>query len=252
MNTKTEPKNKLDETLTVLESGQNKSLSRYVPDGESPKLYLQLIKDQIFAPDNQGNQRPTADLLLFLYHCKRTGLDPLAKQIYAIYRWDTRLGREKMTIQSSIDGYRLVAQRTGEYGGSDDAVFDSEDKEHPNKATVTVYKINKITGERMPITATARWNEYVQTTKDNKPANMWAKMPYNQLAKCAEALALRKAFPNELGGIYTDDEMQQSNNPLANLPAPEKKEDNIIEAKTVDEKADLKSMRAKLKEGENE
>ncbi len=222
--TGTETEKKGKDAIELIEEGKTPALLKYVPKGESPKVFIDLVRNQVLGFDRQGNPRPNDDLMLFLYTCKRTGLDPLARQIYAIYRWDTRLGREKMTIQTGIDGFRLIAQRTGEYGGSDDAEFLPADESAPIpvKATVTVFKVNKKTGERMPTTATARWNEYCQKDKAGQPTGLWKQMPYGQLAKCAEALALRKAFPAELSGIYSEDEMAQSQNPVADLPTPTK------------------------------
>lgn len=205
--------------VAELQAG-NKSLLKYVPEGESPKLYLDLIKSHLFTPDKQGNQRPDEDLLLFLYTAKRSGLDPLTRQIYAIYRWDYRLGRDKMAIQVSIDGMRLAAQRTGQYAGQTDAEFDSQEGSYPKWAKVTVKKI--IGTQIVETTATARWTEYAVVDKNGAPSNMWAKMPYLMLGKCAEALALRKAFPNELSGLYAAEESSQANDPLADLPAPTK------------------------------
>lgn len=144
---------------------------------------------------------------LFVQVAKRTGLDPFAKQIYGVKRWDKRAGREVMTVQTGIDGYRAIAERTGCYAGSDDPVYDVEDAKHPNKATVTVYKL--VGGQRVPFSASARWSEYVQMGKEG-PTKFWAQMPYLMLGKVAEALALRKAFPNDLSGIYTADEMAQA------------------------------------------
>lgn len=136
------------------------------------------------------------ELQLFLYTAKRTGLDPLARQIYAIKRGG------KMTIQTGIDGYRVIADRTGKLAGISDYEFDSEEGKFPKKATVTVKKV--VNGAIAEFTATARWGEY------NAGGSMWAKMPYLMLGKCAEALALRKAFPADLSGIYTTEEMQQA------------------------------------------
>ena len=151
-----------------------------------------------------------AELSLFLYTAQRTGLDPLTKQIHAIKRWDSAAGRETMAIQTGIDGYRLIADRTGQLAGISDVEYDREDKEHPDKATVTVFKL--IGGEKCPFTASARWNEYCAFRKDGKPMALWAKMPFLMLGKCAEALALRKAFPANLSGIYTFEEMSQTEN----------------------------------------
>lgn len=143
------------------------------------------------------------ELALFLYTAQRTGLDPLAKQIYCIKR------QGKMTIQAGIDGYRLIADRTGKYAGNDDPVFGPDHQvgntTAPTSATVTVWKM--VAGVRCPFTSTARWSEYCP---GGNQAFMWQKMPYLMLGKCAEALALRKAFPAELSGIYTDAEMDQA------------------------------------------
>lgn len=209
-------------TLTKGKETKKDKLLSLIPEGHSPKVYLDLVKSQVLGVDRDGENRPDEDLMFFLYTAKRTGLDPLVNQIYAVYRWDSRLGREKMTIQTGIDGFRLVAQRSGDYAGQDDASFIPEDEssQYPVKASVTVYKV--INGTRVPFTATARWSEYVQLGKNGKPTSMWSKMPYLMLSKCAEALALRKAFPNELSGIYTEAEMGQSTNMLADLPAPDK------------------------------
>lgn len=205
-------------TLEMIAEGKLPKLMSLVPKDQSPKLYIDLIKTQIMGVDAKGNPRPDDDMLLFMYVAKRTGLDPLTKQIYAIYRWDSRQGKEKMTIQASIDGMRLVAQRTKGYAGQDDVIFDDESKTYPGKATVSVYKI--MYGQRVPFTASARWGEYVQTDSKGMPMIMWKKMPYLMLGKCAEALALRKAFPNELSGIYAPEEMAQETNILGDLATP--------------------------------
>lgn len=226
------------------------NLLSLIPEGQSPKLYIDLVKSQILGTDKSGNQRSDEDLMFFLYTAKRTGLDPLLKQIYAVYRWDTRLGAEKMTIQAGIDGFRLIAQRTGEYAGQDEVVFDPIDESlpHPAKASVTIYKMLK--GARVPFTASARWSEYVQLTKEGKIQGLWSKMPYLMLGKCAESLALRKAFPNELSGLFSDVEMAQSNNVLADLPKPnrvKKDSEPVGEIKVIHGKpVDLKETNVKV------
>jgi len=145
---------------------------------------------------------------VFLYTCKRTGLDPFVKQIYAIKRYDAESGSYVMGIQVGIDGMRLIASRTDQLAGVDAPVFDVDPNEtwHPFTATVTVYRMKD--GERMPYSHTVRWTEYVQKKKDGTPTRMWSKdgMPFNQLGKCAEAGALRKGFPNDLSGLTTADE----------------------------------------------
>lgn len=157
-----------------------------------------------------------AELALFSKVCQRTGLDPFARQIFGIRR-DGKDGG-KLTFQTSVDGYRLIADRTRCYAGSDDPLFDEglslyqhlkSNRANPVTATVTVWKI--VQGVRCPFVASVSWEQYSQSyydqaSKSRKLTSTWAKMPHLMLGKCAESLALRKAFPAELSGIYTSEE----------------------------------------------
>ena len=140
------------------------------------------------------------ELKMFLYVCERTRLDPFTKQIHLVPRWDSRMAREVRTPIVGIDGLRSVAERTGAYAGNDDPIYDDESK--PTKATVTVYKI--VQGVRVGFTASARWAQYFP---GEKQGFMWNKMPHLMLGKCAEGLALRKAFPSVMSGLYVAEEM---------------------------------------------
>lgn len=160
---------------------------------------------------------------LFVEVCRNTGLNPFMRQIHAVKRGGKN---PKMTIQVGIDGFRLMAERTGDYAGQDGPYWCGDDgewkdvwlsKEPPRAAKIGVLKENFKT----PLYGVATYDEYVQTTTDYNtretgPNSMWKKMPAVMLAKCAEALALRKAFPAEMSGIYTEEEMGQAENP----PAP--------------------------------
>lgn len=138
----------------------------------------------------------------FLKLCERRNLSPEANHIYLVPRYDK--GTTKWTPQVSIDGYRMMAARTGQYGGSDEPVF-WEGEPFPTRASVTVYRI--VQGVRCPFTASAYWSEYYP---GEKQGFMWRKMPHVMLAKVAESAALRKAFPEDLSGLYTTEEMEQS------------------------------------------
>lgn len=161
-----------------------------------------------------------AELAAFLHECQRRKLDPFSRQIYLIGRYDRRKGRKVYRSQTSIDGFRLIARRAADRSGIDysyeDTIwFDDKGQRHevwlqpgqPAAAKVVVVR----NGNRFD--AVARFGAYVQTDSDGRPQGLWRNMPDVLIAKCAEALALRKAFPEDLGGIYTEEEMAQADNP---------------------------------------
>lgn len=181
-----------------------------------------LLKSQIASGATDGQ------LALFIQVCRQTGLNPFARQIYAVIRNEKQRDGSyvpKMAIQTSIDGYRLLAQRSGEYAGQDGPYWynphtrewvDVWLEEFP-PAAAKVGVMRK--GFTQPIYAVARFDSYAVRNYDGKLSNLWGKMPELMIAKTAEALALRRAFPAELSGIYTDAEMEQADTSAKSVAA---------------------------------
>ena len=188
---------------------------------------------------------PRATAEAFLAHCRRTQLDPIARQIYAIHR-DGKWG-----IQVSIDGARLIAERSQKYEGQTPVQWTGDgqtwvdvwlDQKPPAAARVGVYKA----GFREPMIAVANFSAYAAG------GPMWQKMPALMLGKCAEMLALRKAFPQDLSGLYSSEEMDQAGQPQQaaqepehpshERPEPAQSSDGVIDAEIVDEAEDTTAL----------
>ena len=160
---------------------------------ESERKKIDLIKQTVCkgATDDE--------LKLFLHACRHTGLDPLMRQIYSIQRGKNR------TIQTGIDGFRLIAERTGCYSPGKQPTYQYNDK-WDKILSCTAYVMKKTSdGTWHEVAATAYFNEYFVESN-----TIWIQKPHCMIAKCAECLALRKAFPANLSGVYGDDEMGQA------------------------------------------
>lgn len=172
-----------------------------IPAGEEAKLLADTIMPGASMPE----------LKFFAEVCNRMNLDPFRREIHAVKRRVQENGQwvERWVYQTGIDGYRKRAAATGVYAGSE-VITEPETAPVPTVARATVYRM--VGGQRVSFTATARWSEYVQTNREGKPSAMWAKMPHTMLEKVAEAKALRRAFPDELNGVYAEEEMHQADN----------------------------------------
>ena len=178
---------------------------------------VELIKRQI-CPGATDDE-----LRMFLADCQRSRLDPFARQIYSIERWESYKDeagnwkrRKKRITQISIDGFRLTAERTGEYAGQLGPEWCAVDGAWrdvwisavpPSAARVGVLRKDF----EKPLWSTAMFNDYaVRNDKTDELQGQWKKMPAVMIAKCAEMLSLRRAFPRELSGFYGTEEMMQA------------------------------------------
>jgi len=184
---------------------------------------LQLLKNTIAKGTTDDQFR------LFTEVAQRTGLNPFAKQIYAVVR------QGQMTVQTGVDGYRLIAQRTGEYAGQRGPEWcgpDGQwrdvwlDSEPPKAARVGVLRH----GFLEPVWGVALTKSYQQAQSP-----LWKTMPEVMIAKCAEVLALRKAFPQELSGLYADEEMNQADSePIRTVQQPRRKSERAAPPEVID------------------
>ena len=188
-----------------------------------------LISTQWDTPENRALILKTVapgltevEAALFFHVARERRLDPLQKQIYAIKRstWVQELNggqggyEERMALQVGIDGFRSIANRTSLYMPSDRLPLVEGQGTENLRVTVWIKKWHDASQTWQEFGATAYYREYVQTKKNKatgkpEPTSMWERMPLSQTEKCAEAKALRRGWPEELGGMYTPEELQR-------------------------------------------
>jgi phage recombination protein Bet len=153
---------------------------------------------------------------MVIAYCKASGLDPMQKPVHIVPMWDSKAESMRDVIMPGIGSYRTQAARSGEYAGVSEPEFGPDVTEAVGGVSMTYPSWCRVVVKRLlpngliaEFAATERWKEnYATAGKDSKAPNaMWKRRPYAQLAKCAEAQALRKAFP-EFGAQPTADEME--------------------------------------------
>ena len=151
-------------------------------------------------------------------YCQAAGLDPMQKPVHIVPMWDSKQGRMRDVVMPGINLYRIQASRSGECAGVSEPEFGDDvtktiggqEITYPQWCRVTVKRLMP-NGMIVDFTAKELWIENYAVKggkeKSTAPNAMWTKRPYGQLAKCAEAQAFRKAFP-ELASAYTAEEME--------------------------------------------
>jgi phage recombination protein Bet len=155
---------------------------------------------------------------LVLSYCRAANLDPMQKPVHIVPMWDGKAKQMRDVVMPGIGLYRTQASRTGQCAGVSEPIFGPDVEGsigglqivYPAWCKVTVKRVMD-NGQMAEYTAVERWVENYAVKggpeKSIAPNAMWTKRPYGQLAKCAEAQALRKAFP-ELGSAPTAEEME--------------------------------------------
>lgn len=187
---------------------------------KQPNQISTLNQEQIDVIKNTiAKDASDAELQLFITQCNRTQLDPFSRQIYFAKSKDNR-----PQINATIDGFRVIAERSGKYQGQLGPFWCGTDGEWkdvwlqtdpPKAAKVGVLRADF----QEPLWGVATWDGYAQKSSYGL-IGQWAKNGSNQLAKCAESLALRKAFPQDLSGLYTTEEMETSSHAEVDIQTP--------------------------------
>lgn len=206
-------------------------------------MSLRLASDPVMFTDEQrelirntfANGASDQDFAVLMEVATARRLSPLLKQIHFVSRYDSQKGCHVWACQVSIDGLRAIAERTGRYDGQDEPEYEENADGSPKLCRVRIYRKDW----SRPAVGVARWDEYVQTARNKvtgkqEPTTFWRKMRFLMLAKVAEALALRKAFPEDMSGFYVPEEMAQASN---DAPADDNAHDRQQEPRREEPKA---------------
>lgn len=207
------------------------AIAVWEPDQQEMDIYR-----RHYAPANTTNE----EWEIFLETCRAYRVSPIRRQIYLVGRYDGVKRRMVNTPQISIGTLRLLALRTQEFEGTTEPEWGDEEGnwytcwpkakgKHPYAARVGIYR----RGFRSPVWGIVYFHELAQKTREGKFTHFWEDSGIHQLAKCAEADGLRKAFEEECGGVYIHEEMLQADSdrpPVSVIPVVESDDPEINEA----------------------
>lgn len=182
---------------------------------EFSKEQSQIIRDSF------ANGATESEFAVLMETARVRRLNPLLKQIFFIKRWDGQKKREVWACQVSIDGLRAIAERTGKYDGQEEPQYEYDKDNKLVKATVRIWRKDI----SRPFVGVAFFAEYAQKKREGGLTQFWAEKPHVMIAKCAEALAFRKGFPEDTAGLYVPEEM-------GNEPEEDVRKPNVTPAKT--------------------
>lgn len=163
------------------------------------------------------NATSAESIIMACAYCKSRNLDIFKRPVHIVPMWSSAAKGMIDTVWPSISELRTTAFRTGNYAGRDETKFGPDltkkvgaiEFTFPEWAQVTVYR--SLAGQRVPFPGPrVYWLEsYAKKKKDDDtPNEMWQRRPHGQIEKCAEAAALRGAFPEEIGNEYAAEEME--------------------------------------------
>lgn len=170
-----------------------------------PQSQESIIRD-VYAKGLDNNE-----FEVFKMICRRTNLDPTKKQIVAVKRWNTNEKREIMTPQTTIDGYRAIGNRAGTCAGVKTVYHYAADGSV--EGATTVIKKVLASGVVAEFEGYAKMSEYMP--KKAGEDFMYKQKPHVMIGKCSEALAWRRAYPEDMSGIYIEEELLMHDTPVA-------------------------------------